>query len=58
MLDLPDAVEAEAIGQLDLVERVLQQSVLAVVRPRARQLVLVKQTEAHAGHGTVRQWGS
>ena len=34
VLDLPDVVDAEPVGQLDLVERVLEQLVLAVLGPR------------------------
>ncbi len=33
MLDLPDVVEAELVGELDLVERVLHQLVLGVGIP-------------------------
>ena len=48
VLDLPHHVEAETIGQLDLLERVLQEAVLGVHLPRARQLVLVEDPELHA----------
>jgi hypothetical protein len=48
VLDLPDRVEAGAVGDLDLLERVVQEAVLAVVAPRSRELVLVEDAEAHA----------
>jgi hypothetical protein len=38
---------AELICQLDLVERVLEQFVLATLTPRTRQLVLVEDPELH-----------
>ncbi len=47
MLDLPHGVQADAVGELDLLERVLHEPVLAVVAPRARELVLVEEAEAH-----------
>ena len=47
VLDLPDVVEPEPVGELALLERVLDQLVLGVLRPRARQRVLVEQTELH-----------
>ena len=47
MLDLPHGVEADAVGELDLLERVLDQPVLGVLAPRAGQLVLVEDAEAH-----------
>ena len=47
VLDLPRVVVAEPVRQLDLVERVLDQVVLAVGGPRPRQLVLVEDPELH-----------
>src|SRR3954451_2891215 len=47
VLDLPDVVEADAVGQLDLVERIGDQLSLGVLGPRARELVLVEDAEAH-----------
>ena len=47
VLDLPHVVDAEPVGQLDLVERVLHQSQLGTVVPRTRQLVLVEDPEPH-----------
>ncbi len=47
MLDLPGEVIAEAIGQFDLVERVLVEPELAARLPRARQLQLIKNAELH-----------
>ena len=42
VLDLPRVVDAERVGVLDLVERVLDQPVLGVVGPGPRELVLVE----------------
>ena len=47
VLDLPDVVEAQPVGELDLVERVLEQLLLAPVVPRPRQLMLVENAEFH-----------
>ena len=47
VLDLPHVVDAEAVGQLDLIQRVLEQLVLTAVAPRPRQLVLVEDSELH-----------
>ena len=48
VLDLPDVVEAEPVGQLDLRQRVLQQRVLgALLLPGPGVLVLVEDPEAH-----------
>jgi len=47
VLDLPDVVEADPVGDLDLLEGVVQQPVLASVRPRARKLMLVEDAELH-----------
>jgi len=47
VLDLPDVVDAEAIGELDLVERLLIKPQLALLAPGLRQLVLVEQSEFH-----------
>ncbi len=47
MLDLPDVVDAEPVGQFDLGQRVLEQPVLALAGPGTRQLMLVQKTEAH-----------
>ena len=38
----------EGVGELDLLERVLDQLLLAAFLPRARVLVLVEDTELHA----------
>ena len=48
MLDLPHHVEPEAIGQLDLLQGVLQDAELGVLLPRTRKLVLVEDSELHA----------
>src|SRR5207302_1542922 len=47
VLDLPAVLDAELVGELALLERVLQQRVLGVLVPRTRQLVLVEQAELH-----------
>ena len=47
VLDLPRVVVAQPVGQLDLVEAVLEELVLGVLRPRAGQLVLVEDPEPH-----------
>ncbi len=47
VLDLPGVVDAEAVGELDLVERVLEQLELAAVAPGPRELVLVEDAEFH-----------
>src|SRR5690606_24789450 len=47
VLDLPDVLDAEAVGVLDLVERVGDELLLAALGPRPRQLVLVEQAELH-----------
>ncbi len=47
MLDLPGIVIAEAVGQLDLVERILVEPQLATRFPRARQLQLIENAELH-----------
>jgi hypothetical protein len=48
VLDLPDVVDADPLGQLDLLESVLQELVIGTyTRPRTRVLVLVEDPEAH-----------
>ena len=47
MLDLPDVIDAEPVGQLDLGESVLEQAMLGVAVPRPRQLMLVQKPETH-----------
>src|SRR4029450_13379484 len=47
VLDLPHVVEADPVGQLDLVEGVREQLVLALGPPGAGQLVLVEDAEPH-----------
>src|SRR3546814_11684162 len=39
VLDLPHHIEAQLVGQLDLLERVLDEGQLAVLGPRARQQI-------------------
>ena len=47
VLDLPDVVEAETVGDLDLLQRVVEQLLLGALVPGARELVLVEQPESH-----------
>src|SRR5882724_2442637 len=47
MLDFPGMVDAQPIGQLDLVERVLKQLELPAFVPRPRELMLVEDAESH-----------
>ena len=47
VLDLPDVVDAEPVGELDLVERVLDDAALGVLAPGPRQLMLVEHAEFH-----------
>jgi hypothetical protein len=47
MLDFPDVVDAETVGELDLVERLLIQTQLGLLAPGLRQLMLVEQSEFH-----------
>ena len=47
VLHLPDVVEPEAVGQLDLVERVAQEALGRSILPGARLLVLVEDAEPH-----------
>ena len=54
VLDHPGVVVAKLVGELELVERLLQQVVLAGRRPRARQLVLVEHAEFHGWFPFVR----
>src|SRR5437764_1880506 len=47
VLDLPHVIDAQLVGQLDLVEGVLQQTVFVVRLPRSGQLMLVEDAELH-----------
>ena len=47
VLDLPGVVDAEPVGEFDLVERLLKQPVLVALVPGPRQLVLVENAELH-----------
>ena len=49
MLHLPGVIDAETVGQFDLIQRVLKQLQLVAVMPGARQLMLIKNTELHCG---------
>src|SRR6202011_587254 len=47
VLDFPGVVDAEFIGEFDLIERLLKQPVLVAVVPRPRKLMLVENAEFH-----------
>src|SRR6185436_20382888 len=49
VLDLPRVVDAEAVGQLDLAQCILEQLKLRALAPGPRQLMLVEDPELHAG---------
>ena len=51
VLDLPDVVEPEPVGQLHLLERVGQQLGLVGLALGAGELVLVEEAEPHAARG-------
>ena len=48
VLDLPGVIDAQAIGQLHLVQRVLEEPELGALLPRTGQLMLVEDPEFHA----------
>src|SRR5207253_5921222 len=48
MLDRPDVVEAELVGELHLLEGVVVHGALGLARPRARDRELVEEAELHA----------
>src|SRR6516162_7646545 len=47
MLDFPHVVDAESVGEFDLVERVLKQFLLPARRPGTRELMLIESAEFH-----------
>jgi hypothetical protein len=47
MLHLPGEIDAESVSELHLIESFLKQALLGAVAPRARELVLVKDSELH-----------
>jgi hypothetical protein len=47
VLDLPGVLIAERVGELDLLDRLVQLSVFAVCIPGAGQLMLVEDAESH-----------
>ena len=57
VLHLPRVVVAEAVGELDLVEGVVEQCVLVVRAPRLGQLQLVEDPELHAATPSMRPVG-
>ena len=55
VLHLPDAVEARALGHLNLLQRILEQAALGVLAPRPRELMLVEEAESHSAGRIGRQ---
>jgi hypothetical protein len=53
MLDLPDVVDPQTIGELDLVERLLIKPQLSLLAPGLRQLLLLEQAEFHRSVSSV-----
>src|SRR6266498_5290984 len=49
VLHEPEVVDAEPVGQLDLLQRVGEQAVLVAWLPGAGELVLVEDPESHGG---------
>jgi hypothetical protein len=49
MFHKPEVVDAEAVGQLHLLEGVAEETALILRLPRPRQLVLVEDAESHTG---------
>ena len=47
MLDFPGVIDAETVGQLDLIQRILEQLQLVAVMPGPRQLMFVEDAEFH-----------
>ena len=47
MLHLPNVIDAQPIGQFDLIERVLEQPQFKTVRPRTGELMFVEDAEFH-----------
>ena len=45
MFDFPGVVDAESVGELDLIEGLLEKTVFAVLGPRAGELVFVEDAE-------------
>jgi hypothetical protein len=51
MLDLPDVVDSEPVGQLHLLERVREQGALVLLVLSAGELMLVEEAEPHVARG-------
>jgi hypothetical protein len=47
MLDLPDIVYAKLVSQFDLIESLIQESLLGSLTPRTGHLMLIKKAESH-----------
>ena len=56
VLDLPDIVDAEPVGELDLIERLLIEPQLRILGPGLRQLMLVEKSEFHRGAPLLRPY--
>ena len=57
MFDLPHEVDAEAIGERDLLERVLDEPVLALRLPGPAHLMLIEDPELHGADVSTRRSG-
>ena len=49
VLHEPQVIDADAVGQLDLLQGIGEQAVLVAGRPGAWELVLVEDPESHGG---------
>ncbi len=49
MLDFPHMIDAQLVGQLDLIERILEKLEFGAFFPRTRQLMLVERSQFHGG---------
>jgi len=52
MLGRPYVIEAEAVGELDLLERILEELVFRIVSPWTRELMLIETANLHSHLGT------
>jgi len=55
VFDRPDAVESEAFGELDMLQRLAEQPVDAAFLPWRGQLELVEQAEFHGVRSRIRR---
>src|SRR6185295_15605390 len=57
MLRGPDVIEPAAVGEFDFIERVLEQRMLGILRPRPGELMFVKPAKFHSYECTSRSNG-